>query len=133
MAVHVPLSSEAQAEARVLMMSTNNVLSPASGHPIVSPSQDMVIGLYYVTECHEKLEGATRAFTDLEEAEIAYENGEITLQTPEKVRVKDLAGDPELHNELKNRFKDLLTDEPVDGTKLISTTMGRMYFNSVMP
>jgi DNA-directed RNA polymerase subunit beta' len=133
MAVHVPLSSEAQAEARVLMMSTNNVLSPASGHPIVSPSQDMVIGLYYVTECHEKLEGATRAFTDLEEAEIAYENGEITLQTPVKVRVKDLAGDPELHNELKNRFKDLLTDEPVDGTKLISTTMGRMYFNSVMP
>ena len=56
MAVHVPLSAEAQAEARVLMLSTNNVLSPASGNPIVSPSQDMVIGLYYITECHDELE-----------------------------------------------------------------------------
>ena len=73
MAVHVPLSAEAQAEARVLMLSTNNVLSPASGNPIVSPSQDMVIGLYYITECHEDLETAEFNFVDFNEAQVAYE------------------------------------------------------------
>ena len=72
MAVHVPLSAEAQAEARVLMLATNNVLSPASGNPIVSPSQDMVIGLYYITECYEDLESAKMAFVDVNEAEQAY-------------------------------------------------------------
>ena len=82
MAVHVPLSAEAQAEARVLMLSTNNVLSPASGNPIVSPSQDMVIGLYYITECHEDLETAKFNFVDFNEAQVAYENGHIGLQTP---------------------------------------------------
>ena len=69
MAVHVPLSAEAQAEARVLMLATNNVLSPASGNPIVSPSQDMVIGLYYITECHDDLDTAEYAFADLNEAQ----------------------------------------------------------------
>src|SRR5210317_1248155 len=85
MAVHVPLSAEAQAEARVLMLSTNNVLSPASGHPNVSPSQDMVIGLYYITECYEDLENAKMAFVDSNEAEQAYEAGHIELQTPIKI------------------------------------------------
>ena len=77
MAVHVPLSAEAQAEARVLMLATNNVLSPASGNPIVSPSQDMVIGLYYITECHDELDTAEYAFADLNEAQLAYEAGHI--------------------------------------------------------
>ena len=72
MAVHVPLSAEAQAEAKVLMLSTNNVLSPASGNPIVSPSQDMVIGLYYITECHEDLNKATSSYVDVNEALLAY-------------------------------------------------------------
>ena len=133
MAVHVPLSAEAQAEARVLMLSTNNVLSPASGNPIVSPSQDMVIGLYYITECHDELESAELNFVDFNEAQIAYESGHIGLQTPINVRVNELAGSSEMHNELKGRFSELFTDEPVDGSKLIQTTLGRMHFNSILP
>jgi len=133
MAVHVPLSAEAQAEARVLMLSTNNVLSPASGNPIVTPSQDMVIGLYYITECHEDLESAKFNFVDFNEAQIAYESGHIGLQTPINVRVGDLAGDPEMHSELKGRFSELLTDQPIEGNKLTKTTLGRLHFNSIMP
>ena len=133
MAVHVPLSAEAQAEARVLMLSTNNVLSPASGNPIVSPSQDMVIGLYYITECHEDLENATFNFVDFNEAQIAYESGHIELQTPINVRVGELAGNPEMHSELKGRFSELLTSEPIDGNQLTKTTLGRLHFNSIMP
>ena len=133
MAVHVPLSAEAQAEARVLMLSTNNVLSPASGNPIVSPSQDMVIGLYYITECHEDLETAEFNFVDFNEAQVAYENGHIGLQTPINVRVGDLAGSPEMHSELKGRFSELLTDQPIEGNQLMKTTLGRLHFNSIMP
>ena len=133
MAVHVPLSAEAQAEARVLMLSTNNVLSPASGNPIVSPSQDMVIGLYYITECHEDLETAKFNFVDFNEAQVAYENGHIGLQTPINVRVGDLAGNAEMHSELKGRFSELLTDQPIDGNQLMQTTLGRLHFNSIMP
>ena len=133
MAVHVPLSAEAQAEARVLMLSTNNVLSPASGNPIVSPSQDMVIGLYYITECHEDLETAKFNFVDFNEAQVAYENGHIGLQTPINVRVGNLAGNPVMHSELKGRFSELLTDQPIDGNQLMQTTLGRLHFNSIMP
>ena len=133
MAVHVPLSAEAQAEARVLMLSTNNVLSPASGNPIVSPSQDMVIGLYYITECHDDLESASLNFVDFNEAQIAYESGHIGLQTPINVRVGDLAGSSEMYGELKGRFSELITEEPVDGSKLMKTTLGRMHFNSILP
>ena len=133
MAVHVPLSAEAQAEARVLMLATNNVLSPASGNPIVSPSQDMVIGLYYITECYEDLESAKMAFVDVNEAEQAYEAGHIGLQTPIRIRVGELAGDPQLHSQLKNRFSELTMENPVDGNALINTTLGRVYFNSVLP
>jgi len=138
MAVHVPLSAEAQAEARVLMMSTNNVLSPASGHPIVSPSQDMVIGLYYVTEVKSDLNdkeviASSRAFADVDEAELAYDNGEIALQTPIRIRLGDLAGDSDLHAELSNRFGALLTDKPVNPKELLCTTLGRVYFNSILP
>ncbi|MDA2969490.1 MAG: DNA-directed RNA polymerase subunit beta' [Actinomycetota bacterium] len=133
MAVHVPLSAEAQAEAKILMMSTNNVLSPASGNPIVSPSQDMVIGLYYITECYEDLNTAKFNFVDFNEAQIAYEAGHIGLQTPINVRVGELAGSPEIHNKLYNRFSELLTKTPVDGSKLIQTTLGRLHFNTIMP
>ena len=133
MAVHVPLSAEAQAEARVLMLSTNNVLSPASGNPIVSPSQDMVIGLYYITECHQELDSAKFNFVDFNEAQVAYESGHIGLQTPINVRVGELAGSAEMHSELKGRFAELLTEEPVEGSKLMQTTLGRLHFNSIMP
>ena len=133
MAVHVPLSAEAQAEARVLMLATNNVLSPASGNPIVSPSQDMVIGLYYITECHDDLETAEHAFVDANEAQLAYEAGHITLQTPIKVRVGDLAGSEEIYNKIKNRFSELLTPEYTSGGVLSNTTLGRLHFNAILP
>ena len=133
MAVHVPLSAEAQAEARVLMLATNNVLSPASGNPIVSPSQDMVIGLYYITECHDDLETAEHAFVDANEAQLAYEAGHITLQTPIKVRVGDLAGSEEIYNTIKNRFSELLTPEYTSGDVLTNTTLGRLHFNAILP
>ena len=133
MAVHVPLSAEAQAEARVLMLATNNVLSPASGNPIVSPSQDMVIGLYYITECHDDLETAEHAFVDANEAQLAYEAGHITLQTPIKVRVGDLAGSEEIYNKIKNRFSELLTPEYTSGDILTNTTLGRLHFNAILP
>ncbi|MDA9737180.1 DNA-directed RNA polymerase subunit beta' [Acidimicrobiaceae bacterium] len=133
MAVHVPLSAEAQAEARVLMLATNNVLSPASGNPIVSPSQDMVIGLYYITECHDELDTAKYAFADLNEAQLAYEAGHISLQTPIRVRIGDLAGSEDIYNKIKNRFSELLTPEYVSGDTLTNTTLGRMHFNSILP
>ncbi len=94
MAVHLPLSAEAQAEARILMLSTNNVLSPASGRPIVTPSQDMVIGVYYLSEEVEDALGAGRSFATVDEAVMAYENGDLSLHAPIRLRLGKVAGDP---------------------------------------
>ncbi len=106
MAVHIPLSFEAQIEARALMMSTNNILSPANGEPLAVPTQDMVLGCYYLTKhkVHEKGEG--KSFADKDEVRLAFECGEIALQAKIKVRV--------------------------DG-KLIETTPGRIFFNDILP
>ena len=133
MAVHLPLSAEAQAEARVLMLSTNNVLSPASGRPIVTPSQDMVIGIYYLSEIVQDAIGAGRSFSDLDEAIMAYDLGEISLHAPIKLRLGDIAGSPEMHAELKAFIPNLITDEPVSGTELVETTLGRTLLNEVLP
>ena len=133
MAVHLPLSAEAQAEARVLMLSSNNVLSPASGRPIVTPSQDMVIGIYYLTELVEDAKGAGRHFADLEEAVMAYEVGELSLHAPIKIRLGDLAGDPEHHADLKPTLGRLVDEEPTTPTGLTETTLGRVILNEVFP
>ncbi len=133
MAVHLPLSAEAQAEARILMLSANNVLSPASGRPIVTPSQDMVIGMYYLSEYVEDAPGAGRAFSDIDEARMAYDIGHVGLHAPIKLRVKNLAGDPRLHDALKPTLGRLITDEPVDGDALTETTVGRALLNSAFP
>ena len=133
MAVHLPLSAEAQAEARVLMLSTNNVLSPASGWPIVTPSQDMVIGIYYLSERIEDALGAGRVFADLDEAMMAYDMGELSLHAPIKMRTYEMAGDPVVHDELKDFIGHLLTEEPVDGGAPADTTLGRALLNSVLP
>jgi DNA-directed RNA polymerase subunit beta' len=133
MAVHLPLSAEAQAEARVLMMSTNNVLRPASGRPIVTPSQDMVIGVYYLSELVEDAPGAGRVFSSVDEAQMAYDIGELSLHAPIRLRIGDLAGDPVLQADLKQSLGALLTDEPVDGARLTETTFGRALLNSAMP
>jgi DNA-directed RNA polymerase subunit beta' len=133
MAVHLPLSAEAQAEARVLMLSTNNVLRPASGRPIVTPSQDMVIGVYYLSEHVDDAPGAGRMFGSVDEAMMAYDLGELSLHAPIKLRVGDLAGSPEMHENLKDSLGKLLTPEPVDGDRLLETTLGRALLNSAMP
>jgi len=133
MAVHLPLSAEAQAEARILMLSSNNVLSPASGRPIVTPSQDMVIGIYYLSERVEEATGAGRYFADLDEAMMAHEIGELSLHAPIKIRLDDLSGDPELHADLKPTLGTLLTEEPLSPTGISETTLGRLFINQVLP
>ncbi len=87
MAVHVPLSVEAQVEARVLMMSTNNILSPANGEPIIIPSQDIVLGLYYMTRDRINARGEGKIFANRSEARIAYDHGVVDLQAKVKVRI----------------------------------------------
>jgi DNA-directed RNA polymerase subunit beta' len=133
MAVHLPLSAEAQAEARVLMLSSNNVLSPASGRPIVTPSQDMVIGIYYLSEFVEDAEGAGRHFSDLDEAFMAHEIGELSLHAPIKIRLGELAGDGDLHYDLKKTLGKLVNDEPFEGGALAETTLGRVLLNEAFP
>lgn len=88
MAVHVPLSVESQVEARVLMMSTNNILSPANGKPIIGPTQDIVLGLYYMTRERPFARGCGKMFADVQEVVMAYETGVLHLQAKIKVRIK---------------------------------------------
>ena len=102
MAVHVPLSLEAQLEARALMMSTNNILSPASGEPIIQPNQDVVLGIYYLTKEDFNLPGEGRSFVDVHEVKRAFLEKQINLHTKIKVRVKE--GDE------KTFMKQLLVD-----------------------
>ena len=87
MAVHIPLSVEAQVEARVLMMSTNNILSPASGKPIINPSQDIVLGMYWLTRIRPGAKGTGKIFSSVDEVTYAYESGHIDLQAACKVRI----------------------------------------------
>ncbi len=98
MAVHVPLSVEAQVEARALMMSTNNILSPANGQPIIVPSQDIVLGLYYLTRERPNVKGAGKVLASPAEARIAYDQGEVALQARIRVRV-----DGDLHDSTVGR------------------------------
>jgi DNA-directed RNA polymerase subunit beta' len=132
MAVHLPLSAEAQAEARVLMMSTNNVLRPSNGRPVITPSQDMVIGMYYLSESVTGA-GDPPIFGTVEEASMAYDLGQLGLHAPIKLRVGERAGTPERHEQFKTALRGLITDEPVDGTKLFETTLGRAVVNSAFP
>ena len=118
MAVHVPLSMEAQAEARFLMLAHNNILKPQDGKPVMSPSQDMVIGCYYLTMTYPKRESLTReqipAFSSYNEAMMAYQTGNLTLQQPIRVRITR-----SFEGETKSR--------------LIDCTLGMLIFNDVIP
>ncbi len=111
MAVHLPLSSEAQAEARILMLSANNILSPAHGKPIATPTQDMVLGSNYLTLIKEGEKGTGSIFASVEEAMMAYDFKELALHAPIKVRIKE-KGKP---------------------NKLLDTTVGRLAFNAALP
>jgi DNA-directed RNA polymerase subunit beta' len=90
MAVHLPLSAEAQAEARILMLSSNNILSPADGRPIASPTQDMVLGIYFLTTDKPAGEGAGQAFSSVHEAVMAFDRGALDIQAPIKLRLRDV-------------------------------------------
>ena len=114
MAVHVPLSSEAQAEARFLMLAANNLLKPSDGKPVTVPTQDMVLGSYYLTTVRDNEPGAGHVFKDEDEAVMAYEEGDLGLHAPVKIRMS----------------------KEVNGTvytALVETTLGKVIFNHPVP
>lgn len=120
MAVHVPLSLEAQLEARSLMMSTNNILSPANGEPIIVPSQDVVLGLYYLTRSKVNALGEGMIFSDVNEVHRAYEGGNVELQAKVRVRIKEY-----LHGDVPNEY--------VEKIRLVETTIGRALLSELLP
>lgn len=114
MAVHVPLSLEAQVEARFLMLSTNNILKLSDGKPVMSPTQDMVIGSYYLTSDKEGAKGEGKFFKNPDEAKMAYQVGEVDLQAKIKCRVGKV---------INGEYK----------TKIVDTTVGKLIFNEAIP
>ncbi len=125
MAVHLPLSIEAQVEAHVLMMATNNIFSPASGSPIMSPSQDIVMGIFYLTCDHatEATQKPRRTFTNPTEAFLAYELGKVSIHEAIRVRVE--------RTRMVEGQKKMPIDMPKD--RIITTTVGRLIFNDILP
>ncbi len=115
MAVHLPLSVEAQAECRFLLLSPNNLLKPSDGGPVAVPSQDMVLGIYYLTQEREGVVGEGKYYKNINEAILAYENGECTLHSRIHVRVQKVNADGEV----------------VQGT--VESTLGRFLFNEILP
>ncbi len=123
MAVHVPLSMEAQLEATILMLSANNILSPANGAPLAIPTQDMVLGIYYMTKERKGARGEGRIFSDMEEVRMAYDAEDVDLQARIKVRGVTELHEPDLEGVAARnpeRWKDY-------------TTVGRVLFNEVVP
>ena len=118
MAIHVPLSDEAQAEARLLMLAAHHILSPRDGEPIVAPSQDMVIGNYYMTTEDKAREGEGMIFKDANEAYMAYKDGFVALQTRVVVQVSSMPKKP-------------FTDE--QRSQIMVTSVGKLIFNGIMP
>jgi DNA-directed RNA polymerase subunit beta' len=124
MAVHVPLSAEAQAEARILMLSTNNILKPADGKPVTMPTQDMVIGIYSLTRLTLDVPGTGRVFGGLSEALMAYDRHELDLQAEIQIRLRDVAP-PTGYTAPEN----WLPGQPLR----LTTTLGRTLFNEALP
>ncbi|WP_407390495.1 DNA-directed RNA polymerase subunit beta' [Carnobacterium jeotgali] len=118
MAVHVPLSDEAQAEARMLMLAAQNILNPKDGKPVVTPSQDMVLGNYYLTMEEEGREGEGMQFSSLNEAMLAYQSGYVHLHSRIAIKPTDIPNKP---------FTEWQKD------KLMITTVGKLIFNDIMP
>ncbi len=118
MAVHLPLSVEAQAEARMLMMSVNNILAPKDGKPVAVPTQDMVLGAYYLTIVRKGAKGEGMRFSSIDEAQLAYFHGVVHMQAQIKVYVPNA----EIFEEEKN-----------EGMSLVTTTVGNTIFNSELP
>ncbi|HEY1636872.1 MAG TPA: DNA-directed RNA polymerase subunit beta', partial [Acidimicrobiales bacterium] len=126
MAVHLPLSAEAQAEARVLMLSTNNILSPATGRPITVPTQDMVFGAYYLTLMVDGAKGEGKVFRRIDEVEAAYESGEVALHAKIQLR-RGAEGYPVAYYGRRHEGNE--EEEPAS----FETTPGRLFFNAALP
>jgi DNA-directed RNA polymerase subunit beta' len=124
MAVHLPLSAEAQAEARVLMLSTNNILKPSDGRPVTMPTQDMIIGLFFLTADRADQPGEGRAFASQAEAIMAFDRKEITLQSKVKIRLDDV-----VPPEGEDAPEGWEPGQPL----LLETTLGRTIFNDTLP
>jgi DNA-directed RNA polymerase subunit beta' len=125
MAVHLPLSAEAQAEARILMLSTNNILKPSDGRPVTMPTQDMIIGLYFLTRAgEEELPGDGRVFSSVAEAIMALDRGEVTLQSKVRIRFNHFV--PSVGQALPEGFEE---GRPT----IVDTTLGRALFNEALP
>ena len=130
MAVHIPLSPEAQIEASVLMMASNNILSPANGAPIAVPSQDIVLGCYYLTKAKGGAKGEGRAFGHVDDVQLALESGEVETLSPIRLRytgeLLDLAAARDDQDVLRAEVQTVTS-------KIISTTVGRVLFNDALP
>ena len=123
MAVHVPLSVEAQLESKILMMSTNNVLSPANGKPVMTPTQDMVLGLYWITRAREGAMGEGKIFSNREEVQTAFDHGRVDLHAKIKVRLETNNINP---TDPQNQTAD-------NGRPLVESTVGRVLLSMVVP
>jgi DNA-directed RNA polymerase subunit beta' len=130
MAVHIPLSPEAQIEASVLMMASNNILSPASGQPIAVPSQDIVLGCYYLTKSKANAKGEGRAFSSFDDVLLALEAGEVETLSPIRLRYTGRLVDLTVARD----SQDVLdaSEQQVEG-RIINTTVGRVIFNNALP
>ena len=123
MAVHVPLSVEAQLESKILMMSTNNVLSPANGKPVMTPTQDMVLGLYWITRAREGAMGEGKIFSNREEVQTAFDHDRVDLHAKIKVRLETNNINP---TDPQNQTAD-------NGRPLVESTVGRVLLSMVVP
>ena len=132
MAVHIPLSPEAQIEASVLMMSSNNILSPANGAPIAIPSQDIVLGCYYLTKAKPDAKGEGRAFGNIDDVLLALQAGEVETLTPIRLRYTGALHGPDDAPAATTRT--CCTPRCSRSTsKIINTTVGRVIFNDALP
>jgi DNA-directed RNA polymerase subunit beta' len=129
MAVHIPLSPEAQIEASVLMLSSNNILSPASGHPIAVPTQDVVLGCYYLTKERSDAVGAGRSFASVEEVLLALDAGLVATQSPIRMRYQGRLMDLENVRD----SQDIIRAGVQEVNRVINTTVGRVIFNDHLP
>jgi len=140
MAVHLPLSAEAQAEARILMLSSNNILSPANGRPITAPTQDMVLGVYHLTSEREGKVGEGHSFASIAEAIMAYDSGKLALQAPAKIRLRGVTGVD--NGRGAEPWAPPYSAASADGPEevwqsgepfVLATTLGRCLFNEALP
>ena len=119
MAVHVPLSLESQLEAKILMLASNNIFSPADGRPVVTPTQDIILGLSYMTKEKPGSVGENKMFSGPDEVVVAFEDGAVALHAAIKMHVEDMF--------------DLDEKKTIPGRQLITTTVGRVFFNQLLP